>query len=71
LIREKVKEKGKHIEGTLCLSEFKQYVIVFDINILHFLNVFPDFCLACGSTQIEVRHPLFEGGLCLKCKVIL
>ncbi|XP_056279145.1 DNA (cytosine-5-)-methyltransferase 3 beta, duplicate a isoform X2 [Pseudoliparis swirei] len=42
LIREKVKEKGKHIE---------------------------DFCLACGSTQIEVRHPLFEGGLCLKCKV--
>ncbi|TNN73296.1 DNA (cytosine-5)-methyltransferase 3B [Liparis tanakae] len=29
----------------------------------------PDFCLACGSTQIEVRHPLFEGGLCLKCKV--
>uniref|UniRef100_A0A8C2X6D8 DNA (cytosine-5-)-methyltransferase n=1 Tax=Cyclopterus lumpus TaxID=8103 RepID=A0A8C2X6D8_CYCLU len=40
-IREKVKEKGKHIE---------------------------DFCLACGSTEIEVRHPLFEGGLCLKCK---
>uniref|UniRef100_A0A8C2X8M8 DNA (cytosine-5-)-methyltransferase n=1 Tax=Cyclopterus lumpus TaxID=8103 RepID=A0A8C2X8M8_CYCLU len=27
-----------------------------------------DFCLACGSTEIEVRHPLFEGGLCLKCK---
>ncbi|XP_074499588.1 uncharacterized protein LOC141772483 isoform X1 [Sebastes fasciatus] len=28
-----------------------------------------DFCLACGSTEIEVQHPLFEGGLCLKCKV--
>uniref|UniRef100_A0A8C2X6I4 DNA (cytosine-5-)-methyltransferase n=1 Tax=Cyclopterus lumpus TaxID=8103 RepID=A0A8C2X6I4_CYCLU len=33
------------------------------INI-HLFN----FCLACGSTEIEVRHPLFEGGLCLKCK---
>ncbi|XP_071333215.1 DNA (cytosine-5-)-methyltransferase 3 beta, duplicate a isoform X3 [Trachinotus anak] len=27
-----------------------------------------DFCLSCGSTEIEVQHPLFEGGLCLKCK---
>ncbi|XP_042347761.1 DNA (cytosine-5-)-methyltransferase 3 beta, duplicate a [Plectropomus leopardus] len=27
-----------------------------------------DYCLSCGSTEIEVQHPLFEGGLCLKCK---
>ncbi|XP_059189222.1 DNA (cytosine-5-)-methyltransferase 3 beta, duplicate a [Centropristis striata] len=27
-----------------------------------------DFCLSCGSTELEVAHPLFEGGLCLKCK---
>ncbi|KAM7405121.1 hypothetical protein PAMP_012406 [Pampus punctatissimus] len=27
-----------------------------------------DFCLSCGSSEIEVQHPLFEGGLCLKCK---
>ncbi|XP_068453357.1 DNA (cytosine-5-)-methyltransferase 3 beta, duplicate a [Clinocottus analis] len=27
-----------------------------------------DFCLSCGSREIEVQHPLFEGGLCLKCK---
>ncbi|KAF3697204.1 DNA (cytosine-5)-methyltransferase 3B [Channa argus] len=27
-----------------------------------------DFCLSCGSPEIEVQHPLFEGGLCLKCK---
>ncbi|KAK2851769.1 hypothetical protein Q5P01_008045 [Channa striata] len=27
-----------------------------------------DFCLSCGSTEIDVQHPLFEGGLCLKCK---
>uniref|UniRef100_A0A8C4I5A5 DNA (cytosine-5-)-methyltransferase n=1 Tax=Dicentrarchus labrax TaxID=13489 RepID=A0A8C4I5A5_DICLA len=27
-----------------------------------------DFCLSCGSSELEVRHPLFEGGLCLKCK---
>ncbi|XP_040008576.1 DNA (cytosine-5-)-methyltransferase 3 beta, duplicate a [Xiphias gladius] len=27
-----------------------------------------DFCLSCGSSDIEVQHPLFEGGLCLKCK---
>ncbi|XP_033484566.2 uncharacterized protein LOC117258142 isoform X2 [Epinephelus lanceolatus] len=26
------------------------------------------FCLSCGSTEIEVQHPLFEGGLCLRCK---
>uniref|UniRef100_A0A8C4I9C1 DNA (cytosine-5-)-methyltransferase n=1 Tax=Dicentrarchus labrax TaxID=13489 RepID=A0A8C4I9C1_DICLA len=26
------------------------------------------FCLSCGSSELEVRHPLFEGGLCLKCK---
>uniref|UniRef100_A0A7N6BB81 DNA (cytosine-5-)-methyltransferase n=1 Tax=Anabas testudineus TaxID=64144 RepID=A0A7N6BB81_ANATE len=30
--------------------------------------VISDFCLSCGSSEIEVRHPLFEGGLCLKCK---
>uniref|UniRef100_A0A3Q3JY49 DNA (cytosine-5-)-methyltransferase n=1 Tax=Monopterus albus TaxID=43700 RepID=A0A3Q3JY49_MONAL len=27
-----------------------------------------DFCLSCGSSEIDVPHPLFEGGLCLKCK---
>ncbi|XP_038578809.1 DNA (cytosine-5-)-methyltransferase 3 beta, duplicate a isoform X3 [Micropterus salmoides] len=27
-----------------------------------------DFCLSCGSSEIEVQHPLFEGGLCLRCK---
>ncbi|XP_041802626.1 DNA (cytosine-5-)-methyltransferase 3 beta, duplicate a isoform X2 [Chelmon rostratus] len=27
-----------------------------------------NFCLSCGSSEIEVQHPLFEGGLCLKCK---
>uniref|UniRef100_A0A3B5AH17 DNA (cytosine-5-)-methyltransferase n=1 Tax=Stegastes partitus TaxID=144197 RepID=A0A3B5AH17_9TELE len=27
-----------------------------------------DFCLSCGSSEIEVPHPLFEGGLCLRCK---
>ncbi|TKS76847.1 DNA (cytosine-5)-methyltransferase 3B [Collichthys lucidus] len=27
-----------------------------------------NLCLSCGSSEIEVQHPLFEGGLCLKCK---
>ncbi|XP_062854404.1 DNA (cytosine-5-)-methyltransferase 3 beta, duplicate a [Trichomycterus rosablanca] len=27
-----------------------------------------DFCLSCGSANIETFHPLFEGSLCLKCK---
>uniref|UniRef100_A0A672ZDZ9 DNA (cytosine-5-)-methyltransferase n=1 Tax=Sphaeramia orbicularis TaxID=375764 RepID=A0A672ZDZ9_9TELE len=27
-----------------------------------------DFCLSCGTSEIEVQHPLFEGSLCLKCK---
>uniref|UniRef100_A0A8D3D7T9 DNA (cytosine-5-)-methyltransferase n=1 Tax=Scophthalmus maximus TaxID=52904 RepID=A0A8D3D7T9_SCOMX len=26
------------------------------------------FCLSCGSSEIDALHPLFEGGLCLKCK---
>ncbi|XP_041655294.1 DNA (cytosine-5-)-methyltransferase 3 beta, duplicate a isoform X2 [Cheilinus undulatus] len=28
-----------------------------------------DVCLSCGSSDIEVMHPLFEGGLCLRCKM--
>uniref|UniRef100_A0A3Q2ZT28 DNA (cytosine-5-)-methyltransferase n=2 Tax=Kryptolebias marmoratus TaxID=37003 RepID=A0A3Q2ZT28_KRYMA len=28
-----------------------------------------DFCLSCASPEITVAHPLFEGGLCLKCKL--
>ncbi|XP_008277301.1 DNA (cytosine-5)-methyltransferase 3B-like [Stegastes partitus] len=31
-------------------------------------NTIEDFCLSCGSSEIEVPHPLFEGGLCLRCK---
>uniref|UniRef100_A0A8C4SHJ0 DNA (cytosine-5-)-methyltransferase n=1 Tax=Erpetoichthys calabaricus TaxID=27687 RepID=A0A8C4SHJ0_ERPCA len=27
-----------------------------------------DFCLSCGSPETETFHPLFEGGLCLRCK---
>ncbi|KAM4738365.1 DNA (cytosine-5-)-methyltransferase 3 beta, duplicate a isoform 2-T3 [Anableps anableps] len=27
-----------------------------------------NFCLSCASTEIDVQHPLFEGGLCLRCK---
>ncbi|XP_041859964.1 DNA (cytosine-5-)-methyltransferase 3 beta, duplicate a isoform X2 [Melanotaenia boesemani] len=27
-----------------------------------------NFCLSCGSTEIYVLHPLFEGGLCIRCK---
>ncbi|XP_063064738.1 DNA (cytosine-5-)-methyltransferase 3 beta, duplicate a [Engraulis encrasicolus] len=26
------------------------------------------FCISCGSSEPEVAHPLFEGGLCEKCK---
>uniref|UniRef100_A0A667YQU1 DNA (cytosine-5-)-methyltransferase n=1 Tax=Myripristis murdjan TaxID=586833 RepID=A0A667YQU1_9TELE len=26
------------------------------------------FCLCCGTEDIEIFHPLFEGSLCLKCK---
>ncbi|XP_029012751.1 DNA (cytosine-5-)-methyltransferase 3 beta, duplicate a isoform X2 [Betta splendens] len=28
-----------------------------------------DFCLSCGSCDIDVQHPLFEGGLCPSCRV--
>ncbi|KAF7210638.1 DNA (cytosine-5)-methyltransferase 3B-like [Nothobranchius furzeri] len=26
------------------------------------------FCLCCGTENIEISHPLFQGSLCLKCK---
>ncbi|XP_029012266.1 uncharacterized protein LOC114858816 [Betta splendens] len=26
------------------------------------------FCLCCGTEHIDISHPLFKGGLCLKCK---
>ncbi|XP_061682812.1 DNA (cytosine-5)-methyltransferase 3B-like isoform X2 [Syngnathoides biaculeatus] len=26
------------------------------------------FCLCCGSDNVDIFHPLFEGGLCLRCK---
>ncbi|XP_063081393.1 DNA (cytosine-5)-methyltransferase 3-like [Cavia porcellus] len=25
-------------------------------------------CLCCGSFQVHIRHPLFEGGMCAPCK---
>ncbi|XP_016415193.1 uncharacterized protein LOC107745754 isoform X1 [Sinocyclocheilus rhinocerous] len=27
-----------------------------------------DFCLSCGTGNIEMFHPLFKGSLCFKCK---
>ncbi|KAI7794380.1 putative DNA methyltransferase dnmt5, partial [Triplophysa rosa] len=27
-----------------------------------------EFCLSCGSTSVEVLHPLFEGSLCMTCR---
>uniref|UniRef100_A0A671KI23 DNA (cytosine-5-)-methyltransferase n=1 Tax=Sinocyclocheilus anshuiensis TaxID=1608454 RepID=A0A671KI23_9TELE len=27
-----------------------------------------EFCLSCGSTPVEIIHPLFEGMLCSNCK---
>ncbi|XP_077580380.1 DNA (cytosine-5)-methyltransferase 3C-like [Stigmatopora nigra] len=27
-----------------------------------------DCCLACGVAEVDIQHPLFEGGLCVKCK---
>uniref|UniRef100_A0A8C4WSS6 DNA (cytosine-5-)-methyltransferase n=1 Tax=Eptatretus burgeri TaxID=7764 RepID=A0A8C4WSS6_EPTBU len=33
-----------------------------------FLLLCVDICLACGSLDIMVEHPLFEGGMCQLCK---
>ncbi|KAK7135884.1 hypothetical protein R3I94_014533 [Phoxinus phoxinus] len=27
-----------------------------------------DFCLSCGTDNVEIIHPLFKGSLCVKCK---
>ncbi|XP_051961425.1 DNA (cytosine-5)-methyltransferase 3B-like [Xyrauchen texanus] len=37
-------------------------------DVLKKKNDIKDFCLSCGSTSVEVLHPLFEGSLCLKCR---
>ena len=29
----------------------------------------PEICLSCGSIAVVASHPLFQGGLCKKCKV--
>uniref|UniRef100_A0A8D3DFX1 DNA (cytosine-5-)-methyltransferase n=1 Tax=Scophthalmus maximus TaxID=52904 RepID=A0A8D3DFX1_SCOMX len=53
-----------------CLPIYKECCIlsrtVFMSDVATLLN--PNFCLSCGSSEIDALHPLFEGGLCLKCK---
>lgn len=54
----------------------KVYDVKFDLIEIYFLILRPqwfvisDVCLSCGSSETDVLHPLFEGGLCSKCKVI-
>lgn len=28
-----------------------------------------EICISCGSLAVVANHPLFQGGLCKKCKV--
>lgn len=28
-----------------------------------------DLCIGCGDMEVAAEHPLFDGGLCLHCKV--
>lgn len=68
-----VSVKGKKIEGELlqCLGFFAVYIIVHaNVKTCFFYTHSLDFCLSCGTANIEIFHPLFEGSLCLKCKVI-
>uniref|UniRef100_A0A673FTH4 DNA (cytosine-5-)-methyltransferase n=1 Tax=Sinocyclocheilus rhinocerous TaxID=307959 RepID=A0A673FTH4_9TELE len=34
----------------------------------NFISPPQEFCLSCGSTPVEIIHPLFEGRLCSNCK---
>ena len=40
-------------------------------NFFFFPSLPEDFCLSCGTAQVNIFHPLFEGSLCSKCKVSL
>jgi len=31
--------------------------------------LFTEICISCGSVAVVASHPLFQGGLCRKCKV--
>uniref|UniRef100_A0A8C4XAL7 DNA (cytosine-5-)-methyltransferase n=1 Tax=Erpetoichthys calabaricus TaxID=27687 RepID=A0A8C4XAL7_ERPCA len=37
-------------------------------RVLYKGKIIENFCLSCGSPETETFHPLFEGGLCLRCK---
>ncbi|XP_039591495.1 DNA (cytosine-5)-methyltransferase 3A-like [Polypterus senegalus] len=37
-------------------------------RVLHKGKIIENFCLSCGSPETETFHPLFEGGLCVRCK---
>uniref|UniRef100_A0A3Q2FL57 PHD-type domain-containing protein n=1 Tax=Cyprinodon variegatus TaxID=28743 RepID=A0A3Q2FL57_CYPVA len=51
---------------SLHLTSTLRYTVI--IFVSSFSTCHADFCLCCGTKDIEIFHPLFKGGLCLKCK---
>uniref|UniRef100_A0A672LAJ8 DNA (cytosine-5-)-methyltransferase n=1 Tax=Sinocyclocheilus grahami TaxID=75366 RepID=A0A672LAJ8_SINGR len=48
------------------------FVVLFSDQMVYEVTVkgrnIEDFCLSCGTANIEIVHPLFVGSLCFKCK---
>uniref|UniRef100_A0A8C5G4Q9 DNA (cytosine-5-)-methyltransferase n=1 Tax=Gouania willdenowi TaxID=441366 RepID=A0A8C5G4Q9_GOUWI len=55
----------KHKQNVVALKINRESIIV---NVKQKGKTIEDFCLSCGSSEVDVLHPLFEGGLCLRCK---
>ncbi|XP_053360127.1 DNA (cytosine-5-)-methyltransferase 3 beta, duplicate a isoform X2 [Clarias gariepinus] len=60
------KRKYVHKGRPSATQEYTKDQMVHDVSVQG-KNI-EDYCLSCGSANIEIFHPLFEGGLCLKCK---
>lgn len=60
--------KKKYVKSKCYVAETKYSREAMVQNVLEKGKKIEDFCLSCGSSAVEVCHPLFEGSLCLKCK---
>ncbi|KAK3566403.1 hypothetical protein QTP86_032283 [Hemibagrus guttatus] len=68
----KFQKKGKTLKVgwyNVMYNFFAMYIIVHvHVKTWFFYTHSLEFCLSCGTANIEIFHPLFEGSLCLKCK---
>ncbi|XP_048065488.1 DNA (cytosine-5-)-methyltransferase 3 beta, duplicate a isoform X3 [Megalobrama amblycephala] len=58
--------KRKYINKRQSTQEYTREQMVHEVSVKG-RNI-EDFCLSCGTGNVEIFHPLFKGSLCFKCK---